>query len=59
MSKLNVENRTLFHGDNLPVLQGINTGVIRLIYADPPFNKNQDFHSDPASLAGGGGGIRG
>ena len=52
---LNVKNRTLFHGDNLKFLQGINTGCIDLIYADPPFNKNRDFYSDPESLAGGGG----
>lgn len=36
-------------------LQGINTNSIHLIYADPPFNKNKDFHSDPESLAAGGG----
>ena len=54
-NRINVQNRTLFHGDNLPFLQGINTGTINLIYADPPFNKNRDFYSDPESLAGGGG----
>ena len=54
-NSINVQTRTLFHGDNLPFLQGINTGTINLIYADPPFNKNRDFYSDPESLAGGGG----
>ena len=32
-------NRTLFIGDNLPVLRGIDSGSIDLIATDPPFNK--------------------
>ena len=44
MAELNVANRTLFHGDNLPFLRGINSGTIQLIATDPPFNKNKDFH---------------
>ena len=54
-NEINVPNRTLFHGDNLQFLQGLNSNTINLIYADPPFNKNRDFYSDPDSLAGGGG----
>ena len=46
-------NRTLFHGDNLDFLRGINTGCIDLIYADPPFNKNKDFHATPDSISAG------
>jgi len=49
----NVKNRTLFHGDNLEFLRGIDTGTIRLIATDPPFNKNKDFHATPESLASG------
>ena len=36
---LNVPNRTLFIGDNLPVLRGLNTDAVDLIYLDPPRNR--------------------
>ena len=39
MATLNVANRTLFIGDNLPVLRGINSESVDLIATDPPFNK--------------------
>ena len=39
MAALNVENRTLFIKDNLPILRGINSDSIDLIATDPPFNK--------------------
>ena len=32
------ENRTLFIGDNLPILEGIPSESVDLIYLDPPFN---------------------
>ena len=53
MPTLNVQNRTLFHGDNLPFLRGINSNTIHLIATDPPFNKGRDFHATPDSLAAG------
>ena len=49
----NFANRTLFHGDNLPVLRGMNSGSVDLIATDPPFNKGKDFHATPDSLAAG------
>ena len=49
----NFENRTLFHGDNLKFLRGMNSGTIDLIATDPPFNKGRDFHATPDSLARG------
>ena len=49
----NVPNRSLFHGDNLSFLRGINSNSIHLIATDPPFNKNRDFHATPDSLASG------
>ena len=39
MPTLNVANRTLFIGDNLPILRGINSESVDLIATDPPFNK--------------------
>lgn len=41
--QLNVESRTIFHKDNLPILRGINTACVDMIYLDPPFNKNKKF----------------
>ncbi len=53
MAEVNFENRTLFHGDNLPVLRGMNSETVDLIATDPPFNKGRDFHATPDSLAAG------
>ena len=54
MDEPNFANRTLFHGDNLGFLQGLNSGTVHLIATDPPFNKGRDFHATPDSLAAGG-----
>ena len=53
MPEQNFQNRTLFHGDNLNFLRGMNSETIDLIATDPPFNKNRDFHATPDSLAAG------
>ena len=51
--KPNWQNRTLFHGDNLPFLRAMNSESVDLIATDPPFNKGRDFHATPDSLAAG------
>jgi len=53
MAEPNFKNRTLFHGDNLEFLRGMNSETVHLIATDPPFNKNKDFHATPESLAAG------
>ena len=53
MAELNFKNRTLYHGDNLDFLRGMNSETVHLIATDPPFNKNRDFHATPDSLAKG------
>ena len=53
MTNPNFENRTLFHGDNLEFLRGMNSGTVHLIATDPPFKKGRDFHAVPTSLAAG------
>lgn len=53
MVKPNWNNRTLFHGDNLRFMRGMNSETIDLIATDPPFNKGRDFHATPDSLASG------
>ena len=50
---VNWQNRTLFHGDNLGFLRGMNSETVHLIATDPPFNKGRDFHATPDSLASG------
>ena len=53
MAEVNFKNRTLYHGDNLEFMRGMNSGTVHLIATDPPFNKNKDFHATPDSLASG------
>ncbi len=53
MAQPNFNNRTLYHGDNLAFLRGMNSETVHLIATDPPFNKNRDFHATPDSLAAG------
>lgn len=53
MSEPNFASRTLYHGDNLNFLRGMNRGTVHLIATDPPFNKSRDFHATPDSLASG------
>ena len=43
MSQLNVNNRTLFISDNLPILEGMNSETVDLILIDPPFNSKRQF----------------
>ena len=49
----NVQTRTIFCYDNLPVLRGINSGSVDLIYLDPPFNKGRNFHAPIGTSAEG------
>ena len=53
MPEPNFQNRTLYHGDNLEFLRGMNSETVHLIATDPPFNKNRDFYATPDSLASG------
>ena len=53
MTRLNIAPSTLFCGDNLAVLRGLNSACIDLIYLDPPFNKQRRFAAPPASPADG------
>ena len=49
----NWDNRTLFHGDNLPIMRGMDSATVDLIYLDPPFKKGKDFHATPDTLSSG------
>lgn len=50
---MNVKNKTIFTGDNLPILRGINSESIDLIYLDPPFNSNANYAAPIGSQAAG------
>ena len=49
----NVPSRTIFTGDNLDILRGINSDCVDLIYLDPPFNSNRDYSAPLNSAARG------
>ncbi len=53
MAAPNFQSRTLYRGDNLPFLRGMNSESVHLIATDPPFKKGRDFHATPNSLAAG------
>ncbi|BBM88916.1 hypothetical protein COTS27_00603 [Spirochaetota bacterium] len=53
MKQVNLENRTVFCHDNLPVLENIDSATIDLIYLDPPFNKNKTFTAPIGTSAAG------
>ena len=50
---MNWANRTVFTGDNLDVLRGMDSATVDLIYADPPFNSNQTYSAPIGSEAAG------
>lgn len=48
-----IKNRTIFTGDNLPILRGMDDESIDLIYLDPPFNSNRHYSAPIGSKAAG------
>jgi len=53
MTQANFASGTVWTGDNLPVMRGINSGCVDLIYLDPPFNSNEDYAAPIGSQAAG------
>ena len=53
MAAPNWQNRTLWTGDNLDILRGMNSESVDLIYLDPPFNSNRHFSAPIGSEAAG------
>ena len=49
----NFTDKTIWTGDNLDILRGMNSECIDLIYLDPPFNSNQDYAAPVGSKAAG------
>ena len=46
-------NRTMWTGDNLDVMRGMNSESVDLIYLDPPFNSNKTYSAPIGSKAAG------
>ena len=53
MANPNFANRTIWTGDNLDILRGLNSECVDLIYLDPPFNSNQNYSAPVGSKAAG------
>ena len=53
METTNIEPKTIFTGDNLPIMRGINSESVDLIYLDPPFNSNANYAAPIGSKAAG------
>ena len=53
MSKANWGNRTMWTGDNLDILRGMNSESVDLVYLDPPFNSNRTYSAPIGSQAAG------
>ena len=51
--KPNWKNQTIWTGDNLDIMRGMNSASVDLIYLDPPFNSNHDYAAPIGSQAAG------
>ncbi|MBC6427895.1 MAG: HNH endonuclease [Cellvibrionales bacterium] len=52
-AKRNWVNRTVWTGDNLQIMRGMNSESVDLIYLDPPFNSNRTYAAPVGSEAAG------
>ncbi len=50
---INIKPKTIFTGDNLPIMRGINRAAVDLIYLDPPFNSKTNYAAPIGSKAAG------
>ena len=49
----NFADKTIWTGDNLDILRGMNSESVDLIYLDPPFNSNRNYAAPVGSQAAG------
>ena len=49
----NWADKTIWTGDNLPVMRGMNSSSVDLVYLDPPFNSKVDYAASIGSKAAG------
>ena len=53
MVAANFADKTIWTGDNLDILRGLNSETVDLIYLDPPFNSNRNYEAPVGSKAAG------
>ena len=53
MPEPNFVDKTIWTGDNLDILRGLNSESVDLIYLDPPFNSNRNYAAPVGSRAAG------
>ncbi len=53
MATPNFADKTIWTGDNLDILRGMNSECVDLIYLDPPFNSNKTYEAPVGSKAAG------
>lgn len=53
MPRPNFANETVWTGDCLEVMRGMNSACVDLIYLDPPFNSNRTYEAPIGSQAAG------
>ena len=53
MTEANFVDKTIWTGDNLDILRGLNSESVDLIYLDPPFNSNRNYAAPVGSRAAG------
>ena len=53
MAIANWKNQTIWTGDNLDIMCGMNSESVDLIYLDPPFNSNRTYSAPIGSKAAG------
>ena len=53
MAIANWKNQTVWVGDNLPIMRGMNSESVDLIYLDPPFNSKTNYAAPIGSRAAG------
>ena len=49
----NFADKTIWTGDNLDILRGLNSECVDLVYLDPPFNSNKTYEAPVGSKAAG------
>ena len=50
---MSINSKTIFTGDNLPIMRGMNSESVDLIYLDPPFNSKANYAAPIGSEAAG------
>lgn len=53
LGKPNWANQTIWTGDNLAIMRGMNSASVDLIYLDPPFNSKANYAAPIGSKAAG------